>query len=1347
MFYADLCDHLLLSHDVLTFAYDWRRPLADDARALAELVERALAKTAAAGQPVRLMAHSMGGLVVRAMIAGHRATWDRLVARAGGRLVMLGTPNRGSHGTVEALLGLAGSIRKLALLEPVLGLQEIVDLVAAFPGAVQLLPRPGFRDTGGSRHDYYSEAFWSEFKQGNDSFWHGANIGAAPAAALLSATEEAWRVLDEDLPNPDRIAYVAGCGYETPCGIERETEPSPRLRMVGTLAGDGTVTHDSGLLEVLERNQRVWFMDADHVGLTDTAEHFPALVDLLERGETHRLPQTRPAVRGAEHTFRYEAGPVLYPTQEELERAALGGRRPARRKAKASQVLTVSCRAMDLRHAIDPILVGHYDGDAIAGAEAQLDRVLDNRLTLRHHLDAYAGPAGSVAVVLDEPNEEQARVGIRRGAVVIGLGDFGSLTPASLTAGVQQAVLRYLLQLHDRSIERAPPASIGLASLLLGYNSTTSISIDESVALVTRGVMRANRQFAESAGVPLGVERLEFVELFEDTAISAAKAVRGVATHLEREARRLGFRIEAAETLACGAGMRSRLETASSSFGYWPRLIVTDPDASRNEDVASTPPDRSRHPRTLRYVYLSMRARAETMEHQRQPAAVDRLIATSIRNPRYRRETARALFNLLMPEELKAIARQTDNLVLVVDATTASLPWETLVADEEPLIKTTAMVRQFASTTFRHHVRPAREKRAYVVGNPSTAGFYAALGRGMGAAVPPAAGGASAESATLTSDALPDLPGAASEARVVADILSGAGFDVAESPPGEDGMSVVERLYQRPYRIVHVAAHGVFALGEGADRRNGVVLSDGLMLTASEIAALEVVPDLVFLNCCHTGRIDAGPAPAFNRLAASIARELIECGVRVVIAAGWAVDDDAASFFAERFYQAFVHENRPFGRAVHAARLATYESFPDSNTWGAFQAYGEPSFVIDPTNLTRRGADDFRPVAPQELVARIELLRNDLPCDPRRDDVVDMKELGDRVDALLRQTGSGAWNEEQEVLYVLGRLYADAGDFESARRRYEAAIAREDTRARVPLAAIEQLANMEVREGIRRLESGGEDAEALIRRGLARMLAFARAASGTEDLREAAVSPERCALIGSAYKRLARVLPAWRSAAKAGPPGGIRDALEQSRDWYARAEGDPARPDFRPYESQNRIALDAVLGTATPADAALAVQTGEAAAKRYARSRDRLDLVMEADGLLLARLVAGGLGKSSAAEAQAVEREVVTRYLRLWEGLPQTARERDSVLSQIELLAHFFAQRVDDEGTRHDAVADRLRRIAATLRGEVPAAAAIDLAQERRERTSPGRDQRAARSPERKRAPHRRTRKHPRAKT
>jgi hypothetical protein len=53
-----------------------------------------------AGQPVHLVAHSMGGLVVRAMIAdGSRgaALWQRITRLPGSRLLMLGTPNFGSY--------------------------------------------------------------------------------------------------------------------------------------------------------------------------------------------------------------------------------------------------------------------------------------------------------------------------------------------------------------------------------------------------------------------------------------------------------------------------------------------------------------------------------------------------------------------------------------------------------------------------------------------------------------------------------------------------------------------------------------------------------------------------------------------------------------------------------------------------------------------------------------------------------------------------------------------------------------------------------------------------------------------------------------------------------------------------------------------------------------------------------------------------------------------------------------------------------------------------------------------------------------------------------------------------
>jgi pimeloyl-ACP methyl ester carboxylesterase/tetratricopeptide (TPR) repeat protein len=1301
MFYGNLCNYLAASYDVILFAYDWRKPLEDSAALLVKAVDEALERTQDSKQPVRLMTHSMGGLVVRALIAKHSDTWKKLVEREGGRWVMLGTPNRGSHGTVESLLGLSGTMRKLAMLHPPMGLQAVVDLVASFPGAVQLLPRPGFRDTGDARHDYYAESFWTDFKQGNDSPWFGRNLGTIPAPGILAEVKQAWDRLGEDLPNADRIAYVAGYGHETPCGIEREEGKPRRLRMVGTLNGDGTVTHDSGLLDVLRRNQRVWYMNADHAGLTDTKEHFPALVELLERGETERLPQARPTVRGAKQLFRYEPGPVLYPTEQELKRALIGGRKPARRQARAKHTLKVCCRAMDLRHAIDPILVGHYEGDAISGAEMQIDRyVVDNRLTLRHHLDAYAGPPGSVAVVLNEPNEDQARLGLRRGAVVIGLGNLGELKATGLAAAVRQGALRYLLQLHDRSIVRSLPKDVGLASLLLGYSSTTHISIEDSVAIVIRGVMEANRQFAETSGSSLRIERLEFVELFEDVAISAAKAVRDVVQRLGQDADRLGFRIEPAQVLECGEGMRQRLEAMPSSFGYWPRMIVTGADEEGAAGAERKPGQRRHIPLALRYVFLSMRARAETVEQQRQPGLVDELIERSVRLPQYRRDLARSLFHLLVAQEFKEAARQADSLVLVVDGYTANLPWEMLVADDEPLIKTTKMVRQLASGRFRHLVRTARDRRAYVIGNPSAAGYYKAFPKkqagstGTSAAKVeqdmPAAAGAAPRSADEW-DGLPNLPGAEAEARAVADLLSAAGYQVTESPSGSDGIDVINRLYEKPYRILHLSAHGVYRAGEGEIQRTGVVLSNGLVLTAAEIGALEAVPDLVFLSCCHVGRTDAGPETAFNRLAYSIASELIEGGARAVVAAGWAVDDDAARHFAECFYQSFLRDRRPFGDAVYAARVSTYEQFPESNTWGAFQAYGEPSFVMDPDSQSVSGTTDFRPVAPQEIVARIDMMRSELAHTPKRDGRPD-PELAKTMDRLLRPGVAGSWSDEPEVLYALGRLYSDAGDFARARQSYEKAIALEDKGGRVPVVAIEQLANMEARQGGRLKD------QKLIDHAIDRLLALERAVGGFGAAGITPANAERCALLGGAYKRLASLLTSWLGEGSPERPGGMRQALEQSALWYERGEGDPERPDFSAYNCQNRLALQAVLGTAKPEDAKLAERAGEIAAVRYVLSRNYFDLVMQADGLLIARLIDGSLKQPRSAEVRAAEDDIVGRYEGLRDKLPENSRWRDSVLSQIELLAKFFrAQGEAGEGT-----ARSLGRIHAALAGNTP---------------------------------------------
>ena len=152
-------------------------------------------------------------------------------------------------------------------------------------------------------------------------------------------------------------------------------------------------------------------------------------------------------------------------------------------------------------------------------------------------------------------------------------------------------------------------------------------------------------------------------------------------------------------------------------------------------------------------------------------------------------------------------------------------------------------------------------------------------------------------------------------------------------------------------------------------------------------------PDLVFLNCCHLASVDseivrrtgdgtpsAGP-PAGEllnqrlkrpQLAASLSRTLMAMGVRAVVAAGWAVDDRAASEFAKAFYDRML-DGESFGPAVRSARIAAHQSDGGaSNTWAAYQCYGDPGFRI--STSTCRYTTPSIPVSADELVRAVEAL-------------------------------------------------------------------------------------------------------------------------------------------------------------------------------------------------------------------------------------------------------------------------------------------------------------------------------------------------------------------------------------
>ena len=1297
MSYGALCEFLMDSHRVERWPYDWRLPLDVLADRLQTFLRTLLVQTNDSQRPIRLLAHSMGGLIVRALVHKYRELWEDLMGRDGARFIMLGTPNQGAHSMVEALIGKSDTLRDLARLDLRNDLQTILDIIAEFRGALQLLPKPGFQDVGGVQFDSYFRAeLWRGLKDEMEDFWFGDQVAALPSRAALDEGKWLWErdgaatpVLPEH--HRDKTFYVHGCAPLTACGLEKV---DGRWKMIGTAEGDGTVTWKSGAIDGIGRR---YYMPALHGDLADTDEYFGALDELLRTGATAGLMDTPPAVRDikAIKPIAYEAGPPRYPMPEEAAHPLMG-----RSKHKGLQAplttLKVKVKAMDLRFVTQPIMVGHYEQDTISGAESIIDRdLVDHALSERYNLGLYAGPVGTAVVVLRPPNDAERLRGSLCGAVVTGLGKYdGTLAANTLTEAVRAGALRYLLEYVDCSGRRS--GEVALSALLLGYNSTANLTISDSVEALVRGVAEANVKFKQSTGDSLSIGALEIVELYLDSAISAMHALTDLAVKLNRSIDQLGVRLEVPQELDRGMGIRQRLDD-SRVIAHWPRMIVTNAEAGgddfsresagapRREEGATMRPQTAIAER-LRFVHVGQRARAETIVQQRQPGLLETLVARQIQVHSYQPEFCRALFQLMVPHEFKDAARRLARIVLVLDGYTANLPWELMLADQEPLAVRASIIRQLSSSTFRRHVRQTLQPVAYVVGNPSTENFFKMF----------------PHPDRQPADGLDSLAGAEEEAEVVVEALSRQGYQVESSiGQGHSALDVLTTLYQQPYRIVHIAAHGLFE-APAADglARTGVVLSDGLLLGAAEISQMEIVPDLVFLNCCHLAQSNPVPV-AYNRLAYSISRELIEIGVRCVVAAGWAVDDDAAYTFAETFYRAILRDKLQFGDAVFEARRDAYREHGSSITWGAYQAYGDPGWRVDPRAESSSHSSDLgKFVALEELVDQISRIRLGIYRRAEAVTKTDATSALAQLKELLNRCPSG-WLSHPAVNFELAQTYALLGDgyFEDTCKFYSAAIVAEDKLGHVPIAAVEQLANLESR-----LADNKGDPE-LAERAIARLHNLNKMAAGACDTGggdHAAGSPmngERASVIGSAHKRKAAIFARRivTGDASAATVKGFSEAIEASIAAYEIASRKWSDKQFDPYPALNGLSLRALEGS-YQAGVADCLSYAERANERFKRSPDVWSAVTAADAYLVESLCRGALGGEDAQHEKTFE-QVYQRYADALANLQVTPKDLDSVAQQLCLLALFFEAKGTTRSPAKRAkaaatTATRLRRLA-----------------------------------------------------
>lgn len=604
----------------------------------------------------------------------------------------------------------------------------------------------------------------------------------------------------------------------------------------------------------------------------------------------------------------------------------------------------------------------------------------------------------------------------------------------------------------------------------------------------------------------------------------------------------------------------------------------------------------------------------------------------------------------------------------MLDRESARYPWEMLAlrqgsGEPVPLAVRLGVLRQLKLQRYREQVQSPRGNNALVIGEPALTGTP-----GFG-----------------------PLQGARAEAQAVAEILGQNGMTPFRLTHAS-ALEIMTALFDQEYRILHVAAHGVYDAKH--PERSGVVLSDGVFLTAMEIAQLRVVPDVVFLNCCHLAEITSTDEEKQNRstllrnsnlLAASIAEQLISIGVHVVVAAGWAVNDAAAASFATQFYTGLLAEDdRSLGSVVQRVRKSIYEDrrFQGVNTWGAYQIYGDTGFT-----LYRSG--DHVVSSPPVYVSRQEPLR-ELRLMRRRAASADATRIADDLYRVrtLHQHLPRRWLDG-EMLYTLGALYADLGALDDAITCLTRALAQSEPDDDVPVRAVEQLAGLkarraeELRQEMVRLQQGptadGDD-QARVEQAVEQMRAAWEALlidaekrlSWLDDL---AATPMRKAIQGGAYKRwalgsgddaerrrlLEKAAQSYNAAIRLEKEAGrVPDAYYVLNwvtcDWFGHAKGD------RPKRGELLRALDAIV------EQSLA---SEKATGRF------FDDVAAPDAMLVRALITGefaGDGKSPSQAENSIQRTYSKAFKR--RGF---RREKAAVVGQMAFLSELLSWRGETE--------------------------------------------------------------------
>lgn len=1051
--YGQLKKFLSNEYDVLTFPFDWRNPMKTAAAFLNDTIIELLAYN----RPIKVIGHSMGGVLVRDFMAIYYTdTWSRLKSSPQFQLIFLGSPLKGSFRIPYVLFGEDAIIKKLSLLDIKHTKKELLQVFSQMEGLLSLLPYDLI-----AGNDMADDSTWQEMKTAfGDEAW------PVPGSVQLKNFSDYRKIVSSILQADDykNAVYIAGKDKSTPLGylIEEDTN-GKELVFLSTAEGDQSVTWESGIPKEMIENDAVYYVNVTHGALANEPSIFNGLSELLSKGSTNLLSRKRPVSRGEEKIFRTPQLHDFDVSNDGITNTILGlGNNEIADKEANELPINITVSNGDLSYSSYILLAGHFEGDGLLFAEGAIDAGLDGMLSKKHRLGLYPGKIGTSDIFISLNDSF-------KGAAIVGLDKAGTLTGYQLALTVEQGVSNYLLTLYyhpDLRQRLFNTQRIGISSLIIGCGYG-GLTVENSIISIITGVQNANRKINKLLGIncPL-IEEIEFVEKHEDKALNCFYSV----SRIVNEQGRSYNIIQGSKTIRKLLGSSRRLP-GNSTEEWWSRLTVRNITDKNNGAGSST--GEQNIVRELQFSASTGGAREEQQSLLSSINIIEELIQNISANNMWSPSLAKTLFELIIPNEFKDQLKRQSNIIWILDKSTAAYPWELLqdaAANAKPFSVNAGMIRQLATDEYRQVINSVSKNNALIIAAP--AGIK------------------------------PDLPQALEEGVLVKNLLEGNGFSV-QSSINETASNIIIAMFSDDYKVIHLAGHGVF--DEANPEKSGMVIGKDAFLSPKEIKQMSSVPELVVVNCCYLGKMEDSP-DAFRsnryKLAANLGTQLIENGVKAVIAAGWAVNDEAAQEFTRIFYCNML-DGYNFGDAIFKARKYIYENFPSTNTWGAYQCYGDPFYKLRLQEPVKK-EEKLAYVIAQEAEYDLYNLLNEIDTG-KKIKAESLERLNKISQAVDKNNLRNAKVTENEAL-----VYEELGEYKSALLKFESLLKLE--KADFSFSSMEKYCNVRSKNFVLDFILSGSN----------KMESFLQIDAVLDDLKvliKSGGTAERYSLLGSACKR------------------------------------------------------------------------------------------------------------------------------------------------------------------------------------------------------------------------------------